>query len=201
MKKGSKKSLLVVVLLLLVGVTAYFAANTYAKYASHITGNEATATVAKWAFGTENATKTFTIALEGTVDTTTLVAGRIAPGTQGHFEVALTNKDTETGVDFTVKLNSITGKPTNLKFYRNSDFTGELTPGTTEITGQIKAEDATGVTIPIYWKWAYETAEIATNDPIDTANGETPATLTVGLDIVGVQTQPGAAITTHVNNN
>lgn len=200
MKKGSKssnkKSILVVVLLLLVGVTAYFAANTYAKYITAIDGNTGQVTVAKWNFKTDNQTQTVEIKLADTVDVSTLVANRIAPGTKGSFNVVLKNTS-ETGADFTIKLDGIADKPANLKFYRDDTYTNELVPDTTEITGQLKAEDSTGLTVPIYWRWVYETAN---GDAADTADGEAGRTLTVGLDIVGVQTAPSStAITSHVN--
>ena len=185
----NKKSLMIIVLLLLVGLTTGYVASTYAKYTSTVSGS-GTATVAKWAFSTENASQTITIDLGGTVDTTTLSADRIAPGTSGSFDVVLTNGDTEVGVDYSVMLTSITNQPTNLKFYSDSSYTTELTPGTSTITGTLDAEDATGVTIPIYWQWAYETNAIATNDPIDTADGEAANTLTIGVTITGTQVTP-----------
>lgn len=198
--KKKKKSLLVVALLLLVGITSGYVASTYAKYTSQITDNNGTATVAKWAFSTDNPAKTLTINFSGTYDASTLVAGKIAPGTSGFFNVALVNTHTETGVDWTIKLNSVTGKPTNLKFYKDSEHTTEITPGTGTITGQLAAGDSTGLSVPIYWAWKYETSEIATNDPLDTTDGEAAAALTIGVDITGVQTAPSAtAITSHIN--
>ena len=198
--KKKKKSLLVVALLLLVGITSGYVASTYAKYTSQIAGNNGSVTVAKWAFSTDNPTQTLTINFSGTYDPTTLVAGKIAPGTSGSFNVALKNNNTETGVDWTIKLNSVTGKPTNLKFYKDSEHTTELTPGTSTITGQLAAKDTTTLTVPIYWAWEYETSEIATNDPLDTTDGEAAKELTIGVDITGVQTAPSAtAITSHIN--
>lgn len=198
--KKKKKSLLVVALLLLVGITSGYVASTYAKYTSQIAGNNGTATVAKWAFSTDNPTQTLTINFSGTYDPTTLVAGKIAPGTSGSFNIALKNTNTETGVNWTIQLNSITGKPTNLKFYKDSEHTTEITPGTGTITGQLAAKGTTTLTVPIYWAWEYETSQIATNDPLDTTDGEAAKELTIGVDITGVQTQPGAtSITSHIN--
>ena len=195
----NKKSLLIIVLLVLVGLTTGYVASTYAKYTSTVTGS-GTATVAKWAFATDNATQNITIALNPTVDATTLVNGKIAPGTTGSFNIALVNTNSEVGVDFSIALDSISNKPTNLKFYKDSSYTTELTPGTSTVTGQLTAGDSTGVTVPIYWRWEYETNAIATNDPIDTQDGEAANTLTIGVTITGVQTQPSAtAITSHVN--
>jgi len=186
------------VLLLLVGVTTIFVASTYAKYVSEVPANNGSVTVAKWAFTTDNPTQTLQINLAETYHASTLVSQRIAPGTQGSFNVALSNATSEVGVDFTVKLNTITNKPTNLKFYKDQALTTELTPGTSTITGQIAVGE--NITVPIYWAWAYETTAIATNDPIDTTDGEAGATLSIGVDITGVQTQPSTtAITTHIN--
>ncbi len=196
----NKKTLLVLVLLLLVGITSGYVASTYAKYTSKIENNNGTATVAKWAFTTDNSAQTLTVNLDNTPDPSTLVAGKIAPGTSGSFNIALSNATTETGVDWTISLKNVTNKPTNLKFYKDSSHTTEITPGTGTITGQLAAQDSTGLSVPIYWAWAYETTAIATNDPIDTTDGEAANSLTIGVDITGVQTQPSAtAITSHIN--
>ena len=196
----NKKTLLILVLLLLVGITSGYVASTFAKYTSKIEGNEGTATVAKWAFSTDNANQTINIALDGTVDPSTLIAGKIAPGTSGSFNIALVNTNTETGVNWTINLKSITNKPTNLKFYKDAAHTTEIAAGTGTITGQLAAKDSTGLSVPIYWAWAYETDAIATNDPIDTTDGTNANNLTIGVDITGVQTPPSStAITSHVN--
>ena len=198
--KNRKKVLLIVVLLLLVGLTSGYVASTYAKYTSQVAGNNGTVTVAKWAFTSDNRTQSLTINLSENYDASTLIAGRIAPGTSGSFNIALSNASTETGVNWTIQLNSVTNKPTNLKFYKDSQHTTELTPGTSTITGQLAAKDSTGLVVPIYWAWEYETSEIATNDPLDTSDGEAGEALTIGVDITGVQTQPGSsAITSHIN--
>ncbi len=199
-KRGT--SLLVVALLLLVGITSRYVAGTFAKYAGEIKDNNGTATVAKWNFTTENTAQTLTIALAETYDASTLVANKIAPGTSGSFNIALTNGTTETGVDFTVKLNSITGAPANLKFYKDQEHTTELTPGTSTITGQLAAKDATGLTVPIYWAWEFGTSDEVDNavNVADTEAGEAASSLTIGVDIKGVQTAPSTtAITSHVD--
>ena len=199
-KRGT--SLLIVALLLLVGITSRYVAGTFAKYAGEIHHNNGTATVAKWNFTTENETQTLTIALAETYDASTLVANKIAPGTSGSFDLALTNGTTETGVDFTVKLKSITGAPANLKFYKDQAHTTELVPGTSTITGQLAAMDSTGLTVPIYWAWEFGTSDEVDNETnvADTTAGEAASSLTIGVDIKGVQTAPSAtAITSHVD--
>lgn len=203
--KTHKKSLLLVILLLLVAIATAFVGRTYAKYTGEITG-DGEAVVAKWAFTTDNANPTIEVNLNPTVDPTTLVENKIAPGTQGAFAINLKNTTSETGADFTVKLGTVTNAPTNLKFYKDNTYsaTSELTPGTGTITGQLEAGDDTGVDVKIYWKWLYETGAvtdgIAAGDAQDTTDGENAKTLTVPLTITGVQTPPSAtAITSHIN--
>lgn len=193
------KTLVLIALLMLVGIATGYVSNTYAKYTSTIDNNNGTATVAKWAFATDNAVQTLTINLAGTIDPTTLVANKIAPGTSGSFNIALSNANSEVGVDFVVALNEITNIPTNLKFYKDSSYTTELTPGTSTITGQLVAGENSFAGVPIYWRWLYETDAIATNDPYDTADGVAAKELTIGVTITGTQVQPGAAITSHIN--
>lgn len=192
-RKTNRKGFLALLLLLLVGVTSYYVSGTYAKYVGQVEG-EGSATVAKWNFETDNADVDFTVDLAENYDASTLTDGKIAPGTEGSFKFNLKNTS-EVGVDFTVTLGTVTDAPTNLKFYTDEAMTEELAQGG-EITGQIAAEDATGLDITIYWAWAYEVDEAG--NTADTADGEAAATLTIPVTVDGVQTTPSTtAITTH----
>ena len=204
MKK--KKSLMLIALLMMVGLTSGYVASTYAKYTAEVTGN-GSVTVAKWDFADENAFgeegKSFTVSLDGTYHASTLVANKIAPGTQGSFDVKLTNANSEVGVDFSVTVGTVTNKPTNLKFYTDNTYTTELT-ASDPITGKIAAEDGTGVTLKVYWQWVYETGTvtngIAEGDEADTTAGVAANSLTVPITIKGVQHQPGEQITTGIDS-
>ena len=61
MKGNKKTSLIIMILLLVVGVTTGYVASTYAKYTSSLPEKSGTATVAKWAFTSENASKTLSV--------------------------------------------------------------------------------------------------------------------------------------------
>ena len=197
MKK--RKSLVLIALLLLVGLTSGYVASTYAKYTSTITGSKGTATVAKWAFDTENTSKTYEINYLETYDASTLVNGKIAPGTKGSFDIALSNKTSDVGVKFEIALGTATNKPTNLKFCKDAACTTELTPGTGKITGKIaqggELKDTTAV--KIYWMWDYYTSD--SNDVTDTTEGKAAQDVTLNLTITGTQVEPGAAITTGLD--
>lgn len=196
--KNGKSVLVIMVLLLLVGISLSYVAGTYAKYTTSINNVSGNATVAKWAFGTDNNSTSFNVNLtDTTISNTTLVEDKIAPGTEGTFDINLINTNSEVGVDWKVTIGSVTNLPTNLKLYSDAAHTKPLaTDGTATITGQLKAKDSTGINVPIYWAWAYNTEN---GDTADTANGEAASTLTVSLKVDGVQTQPGAAITSHVD--
>ena len=186
-EKKNKKSLILIVLLLLFAITGGFVVGTYAKYVEEITGNNGTATVAKWAFATENASQNISVALSPTAHTSTLTDGKIAPGASGSFNVALTNAQTEVAVAFEVKLTNASGVPTNLKFYSDSTYQHEITPGDTTITGKLAAKSSTEVLVPIYWKWAYETEN---GDTTDTNEGKAAGDMTVTVYIKGTQLPP-----------
>ena len=195
--RNHKNSSVLTLLLLLVVITAGYVASTYAKYTAEVTGN-GTAVVAKWAFATDNAITSIDVKLDETYDATTLVAHKIAPGTSGSFAIALNNENSEVGVDFTVMVGAITNAPKNLKFYKDSAHTTEITPGTTQITGQLVAGQTTPLDVNIYWAWEYYTTDA--NDALDTTDGEAGATLTIPVTVTGVQTQPSTtAIISHID--
>lgn len=189
--KKRKKRIGLIVLLILFGVTAGYVANTYAKYTAQVSGS-GTATVAKWAFETDNANTNFTINLDGTVDASTLMNERIAPGTSGSFDIALSNANSEVGVSFTISFSNAQNVPSNLVFKQGGtavDITSET------ITGKIAAGET--LTVPVTWEWPYYTS--AADDVEDTTDGENGNTMTVNTTITGVQVQPGAAITTGID--
>ena len=191
-----KKSFMMMALLIMFGLSFYFVSGTYAKYTAEVSGN-ATATVAKWNFATDNAITSLNINLDQTPDASTLAANKIAPGTSGSFAINLKNTNSEVGANFTLSLGTISDKPTNLKFYKDSTYTTEITPGSGTITGQLAAGDSTGIPVKIYWRWQYETTN---GDAADTADGMSAKSLTLPVTITGTQVAPSAtAITSHIN--
>lgn len=181
MNKKRKRKLLVIALLIIFGITAGYVANTYAKYTAELNGS-GNITVAKWAFESDNQNVNFTIDLDGNIDASTLVDGKIAPGTSGSFDIALSNANSEVGVAFTITLSN-TNAPTNLVFSTGNTITGKIAAGET-------------LTVPVDFSWAYETTN---GDADDTADGIAAGSMTINASIVGVQVQPGAAITTGLD--
>lgn len=188
--KGKKNitMYLSIVLLLLVGVSIRYVAGTYAKYTSTVSAS-GTATVAKWAFDTDNSSTTVALDLTTVIDETSLVDEKIAPGTAGNFNIELSNENSEVGVSFTVSFGTASGIPSNLVLtYGGNSFD----PSTGTITGTIAQGET--ITLPIAFSWPYYTS--AADDTEDTTDGSAAGTMTLTASIVGVQTEPTAHVTT-----
>ena len=191
-KKTKKRNIILAAVLL--GVTATvgtIGVTTFAKYRTQLSDVKAQITVAKWSFASDNSSTNFTIDLAKTYTASTLVSNRIAPGTSGKLDFDLSNKNTEVGTTYSIKLTN-TNAPTNIQFYEDVDCTTPLTNST--LTGHMDPGATTTATI--YWKWAYETGTVtdgvATGDSNDTTNGEAGSQMTVTATITGVQEAPTA---------
>ena len=184
----SKRKTALVVAFVVVGVAMLgLVAAVYAKYISQIT-KTGEATVAKWAFTEKNTTGTVSCDPTKTYTAATLVNGKIAPGTEGECQIAISNEDTEVGIEYKIELPaSVTGKPTNLKFYKDSSYTTEMT-SSSPITGTM-APGATSSTVSVYWKWAYQDGTTA-YDTADTTDGISAGTMSVEFAVTGTQLQP-----------
>ena len=202
MKKTSKSLLFA----LMIGITLLSCAvgGTYAKYTEKVE-KSAKATVAKWAFADDNTTQSnYKFAVSESYDASTLVNGKIAPGTKGTFEINLVNTNTDTAVGFEILFANMANKPTNFHLYRTTDGTTKgdevKLDGTGKVTGKLAAKDSTGLTAKFIWEWAYETAEAAANDAVDTNEGKLANELTMGVTITGTQIATATSAVTSALN-
>ena len=196
-----KKKLSLFLLLFVIAIAGVFVVGTYAKYTSEIS-KSGSAQVAAWNFATDNAGTELTFGIPTTADANTLVDNRLAPGTEGSFTINVKNTS-EVGADVTLALQSITSKPTNLKFYKTRtgsagsyEYSNELTPGDATngvISGKLAAGTTTDTPVTFYWVWAYETTN---GDGDDTTDGQTHANLSVTVKVTGTQIQPGTTVST-----
>ncbi len=181
-----KKTMLALAIILGVAVVG-LAAGVYAKYIASITG-QGEATVARWAFSSDNVNKTVTCEPSKTYNPNTLVADKIAPGTTGTCTFHLSNENSDVGVNYTISLNNESKHPRNLVLDNGGSKTGTLAPG---------AE----TDVEIGWSWEYYTSDAKdlqdTADGIKAAGGTTNDADAVGemsikFDISGVQVEPVA---------
>ena len=201
--KNSSKSLLFA-LILGIAILASAVGGTYAKYTEKVE-QSASASVAKWAFAADNPTQSnYKFEVSESYDASTLVNGKIAPGTKGNFEIKLVNENTDTAVGFEILFANMANKPTNFHLYRTEDGSTKgdevLLDGTGKVTGKLAAKDATGLTAKFIWEWAYETDDVLVNDPKDTTDGKAANQLTMDVTITGTQIAPaGAAVTSGLD--
>ena len=190
MKNKSKKIIKIALALLLV-VLVQTIGITYAKYISEERGT-GEASVAGWAFKmTKNETETKNVELINTVNKSTLVNGKIAPGTSGLIELKIDATGAEVGMDYAINFANEKNKPQNIVFTYN-DNTYKSLSEIDDITGNIPYYDAEKFEIVlIEWKWEYETGNtkdlISYNDEIDTQDGI--ALLNYTFDIIATGTQ------------
>ena len=101
-------------------------------------------------------TKLKAVDLMETIDEKTLVYEKIAPGTSGRFDIIL---HANQNMNYQIQFESKNEKPSNLFFYSTEEekIYYTLEELGENLTGKLlKNEEKT---IPIYWKWKYETDE------------------------------------------
>ena len=202
-KAKSKKSYIVVILLILaILISSIFGYYAYSKYKTTLTGN-GTATVAKWSFKVNGQTEQFTIVnLEETMNTANNVTTkRIAPGTSGKLLLQLDARGSEVAVDYTITLD-VTNKPTNLKMYEkyeNGKYSSQIMAKDNIMTveGIIPLSDVGTVQNKyIYWEWPYQTGtatnDILASDAIDTAESNL-GTINIPITVKATQRSTGDA--------
>ena len=167
----------------------------YAKYLTTINGT-GSLDVAKWSFKVNDKNDSL-----GTIDmgrntytASTLTANKIAPGTSGSFDLKIDASNTEIGVDYTIKLDNIQNKPTNLYFTVDGTKLTTVSQlqqgwqGTIDANAQSKVK-----TVTVNWAWDYTTgtgATLTANDNIDTAEGKTANSLSFDIAVTGTQVEP-----------
>ena len=195
-KKSSMMVRLVAVLAVTMMFTMCFVGGTFAKYTSSATGTDS-ATVAKWSFKVGEtdiaASNEFTFDLFKTIkdsngtDNETDISPDdgtiIAPGTQGSFNLVLTNASQVTAqyaIDYTV---TNTGNiPVQFSVDGGTNWTNDLADVAASDATKLAANSGT-TTITVQWKWVFDG-----NDANDTALGSAAtATLTVAAAVTATQ--------------
>ena len=192
-----KKKAVIIIAILVAIVLSFIGGQTYSKYVTEVRG-DGTAQIATWDFKVNGQKEEVqTISLGSTYDSSTLVNGKIAPGTEGNFQIIVDATGSDVGIDYKIKFSDETTKPTNLKFYyQEVEYNSILELGEA-LSGTINADDENkSKTFDIKWKWNYETGsnptEIASNDKIDTQNAQEITNYEFDVIVSGTQVVPQA---------
>ena len=189
--KKNKKILLIVIAIVAI-VMAFLGGGAYAKYMSKVSGN-GVAEVANWSFKVnESSEQIQSISLKSTANNSKLLDNKIAPGTEGNFQVKLDATGSEVAVKYAVKFEEKSPKPTNLKFtyngkeYSSLKFLQEELEDTIDATAENKIR-----IINIGWNWKYETGsneqEVSKNDKIDTNEAKQLRDYNFDIIVSGIQ--------------
>lgn len=192
--KKSKKIVLLVIAIIAI-LLSFVGGQAYAKYMSRVTG-QGTADVASWSFKVnENEEKLQTISLKSTINNSTLTNNKIAPGTEGEFQIKIDATGSEVGINYVIKFENESQKPSNLKFTYDGKTYNSLTDLQQDLTGTINANDENKLkTLTVAWNWKYQTGnteqEIATNDLVDTQDAKKISNYTFDVIVSGTQVMP-----------
>lgn len=192
-----KKKAVIIIAILVAIVLSFIGGQTYSKYVTEVRG-DGTAQIATWDFKVNGQKEEVqTISLGSTYDSSTLVNGKIAPGTEGNFQIKVDATGSDVGIDYKIKFTDETTKPANLKFYyQEVEYNSILELGEA-LSGTINADDENkSKTFDIKWKWNYETGsnptEVASNDKIDTQNAQEITNYEFDVIVSGTQVVPQA---------
>ena len=192
---SKKKKTLIVIGVLLVILLSFIGGRVYSKYFARVKG-EGIAQVATWNFkvnGQEEQVQT--INLQSAYNNATLIENKIAPGTNGNFEIVVDATGSDVGINYTIDFRNEQNKPTNLKFIYNNKEYNSITELTQVLSGTIDSdEENKRKTFPIQWNWEYETGktndEIVANDRIDTQDAKNISNYTFDVIVSGTQVSP-----------
>ena len=172
---------------------------THSKYITKVNGN-GELQIARWNFKVNGQTEEMaTIKLLDTYDESTLINGKIAPGTSGSFDFVIDATGSEVGVKYSVDFKNETNKPTNLKFKYQDRVFDQIEELEEIFTGMIDANDTNRTrTLTVEWEWAYETGkteeEVMANDKIDTSDALSVLDYSFDVVVTGKQVIPQSAI-------
>ena len=174
---------------------AFAGGRSFSKYVSEIQGN-GIAQIATWNFKVNNGKEEIqTIELKSKENNTTLVDNKIAPGTEGSFDIRVDGTGSDVGIDYHIDFENETTKPSNLKFiYDNKEY-NTISELEDILSGRFDANVSNKEKVyTIKWKWPYETGktneEKAINNKKDTDESQKISNYSFNVIVSGTQVEP-----------
>lgn len=190
-----KKKALIAIAILSTILLAFIGGQSYSKYASKITGT-GTLDVATWSFKVNGSTEERqTISLVSTnYNPATLADGKIAPGTEGSFNIAVDGSESEARIWYTISIIKSDSAPRNLYFtFAGNKFQANELNTVVSASIDVGNTHQAVKTFPIEWHWDFETGsgeEIAANDKIDTEDAKNAEEFTFDVIVKAEQLRP-----------
>ena len=194
---SKKKKAIIALCILVVMLVAFIGGQAYAKYISQVRGS-GVAEIATWSFKVNGQKEQVQeIQLASTYNNESLVNNKIAPGTNGSFNIIVDAIGSDVGINYNIKFTQESNKPQNLKFVYGGNEYDSIKELEDQLSGTISANDNDKTRIlNIQWKWDYETgsdsAQIDANDIRDTKDAISIANYKFQVIVTGTQAQPQA---------
>ena len=189
---SKKKKILIIMAILSCIILAILGGQSFSKYISEIKGN-GSADIAQWNFQVNNEKEEIqTIELKSKYDNEIIAQNKIAPGTEGSFDININASQSDVGIDYNIKFTDETAKPTNLKFIYEGQQYDNITALSDNLSGRFDANaEEKQKTFTIKWVWPYETGandiEKAKNNKIDTDEAQEIANYSFKVIVSGTQ--------------
>lgn len=193
----NKKKIVLIVAILSMIVISFMGGQSFSKYISQVKGY-GQFDIAKWSFlvnGQESSMNT--IDLSSTCNNGTLINNKIAPGTEGNFNIEIDATGSEVGIQYQVTFDEKSQKPNNLFFIYNRSTYANFSDLAYALKGVINADaENKKISIPIKWIWEYETGNSPElrepEDVEDTQDGKTLQNYAFDVIVTGTQVEPNA---------
>ena len=194
--KNKRKMVGVVLLIALISVI-FIAGYTFARYYKVINAGSTAANIARWSFGSKNTETVINLSEE-----------KIAPGSNGKFEIEVDATNSEVDVEYEILVSEEKNIPSNMTFYAETkDENGEIVAytedmnsftelATNHLKGTIPMEENNQKrTIVVYWNWEFNENDTTTTDSDDATlvydeSGNSNLECGFNIEIVGRQAKP-----------
>lgn len=166
---NKKKRIITLLVLTLLIMSIFLAGYTFARYYKSINLGSASTSIARWSFGSKN--------VEAQIN---LSDGKIAPGSNGQFEIEVDATDSEVNVEYEILVSNEKNIPTNMKFRAEiRDEVGNIISSTLETNSfyELAVNNLKGVIpveknnqkriITVYWNWEFNEEDNTTIDSDD----------------------------------
>ena len=189
-KKTVIRAIIIIALVALVSLAGY----TFARYYQSINVGGGKATIARWSFGSENISKDIVLSED-----------KIAPGSNGSFEIEVDATNSEVPVEYEILVSDEKNIPTNMKFYAEiKDEKGTVisTTETKDSFTELAENDLKGLIpvesdnqkrkINVYWNWEFNESDTSSIDADDATlayneNNESSLDCGFNIQIIGRQ--------------
>ena len=194
---NKRKKIIIIITILSSIILAFIGGQSFSKYVSQVKGY-GTAEIATWNFKVNGTTEQIqNIDLASTSNNATLLGNKLAPGTEGSFDITVDGTGSDVGINYNINFEGESPKPQNLIFIYDNKQYHYISELGKVLSGTINADDENKNKIfTIKWEWPYETGDNQetkiSNDIVDTQDVQNISNYSFNIIVSGTQVEPQA---------